>query len=188
MPDPRRARRTDNLGEGVGRPVAYHQKGSNRAGRKTPPKRPGAFLVAAVMLSTAALGVLAFLFLSSSVPEISLPGAAAANTATATVTAAAALETATAYPTASSVGTATATPAATAEAGLEVGGTGGRGVYMRAKPSSSAQPVVSLEEGAKVKIIGEDVAADGYTWRNVEDSQGNRGWIVSNFLVKVPTP
>lgn len=192
MPDPRRASRVGDIGEmmGAGLPVVNPKRGSNRGGRKLPPRRPGAFLVAAVMLSTAAFGILAFLFLSSSVPEITLPGASETTSATSTGTPVDGAETPAVTPTEASAMTvtATSTPTATAEVRLEVGGTGGRGAYMRAKPSASSQPVTSLEEGTRLTVIGEDVAADGYVWRNVEDPEGNRGWIVANFLIKVSTP
>ena len=58
------------------------------------------------------------------------------------------------------------------------------GVRMRAQPSISAQIVISnLAQGAIVTALSDQtVSAGGYTWRNVQASTGQDGWIADAFL------
>jgi len=66
---------------------------------------------------------------------------------------------------------------------VKVANTGGIGVNLRAQPSKTAKIVVLLKEGAELKVIGEDTSAEGITWRNVKDDNGNVGWVSSEYLV-----
>jgi SH3-like domain-containing protein len=65
--------------------------------------------------------------------------------------------------------------------------TDGTGVNMRARPTASALAVAILMEGTTVDVIGEDVQAEGRTWRNVRTigstTDGVSGWVVTQYLV-----
>lgn len=63
--------------------------------------------------------------------------------------------------------------------------TGGDGVYIRKSPSSGDKLKV-WPEGAPMLVIGYDQEAEGKTWKNVKDPDGNIGWIPAEYLA-VPT-
>jgi len=74
---------------------------------------------------------------------------------------------------------------------LQVGNTGGEGANLRRDPSQSGERIKTIPEGTVLTIVGPDVQADGQTWRNVRDIQGDSGWIVAQYLVPegtVPPP
>jgi SH3-like domain-containing protein len=58
------------------------------------------------------------------------------------------------------------------------------GVRMRAQPDTSATVVVNnLGLGATVTALSDQVVtADGHDWRNVQSSDGQAGWVASEFL------
>lgn len=62
------------------------------------------------------------------------------------------------------------------------------GVRMRSQPSTSASIVVDyLGAGTTVTAVTDHVvAADGHTWRNVQTSDGQAGWVASEFLGPPP--
>ncbi|MBI4318507.1 MAG: SH3 domain-containing protein [Chloroflexi bacterium] len=65
---------------------------------------------------------------------------------------------------------------------MKIVATGGEPVNVRQKPSKSSGVVLLAKEGTEWQVIGEDVQADGMTWKNVSDPKGNVGWISSQFL------
>ncbi len=71
---------------------------------------------------------------------------------------------------------------------VRVANTGGQGVILRREPSVTAARVVARAENALLRITGPDATVDGRVWRQVEDSQGNRGWTPAEFLVAAPPP
>lgn len=98
----------------------------------------------------------------------------------------------TASPTGASTTSASASPTAITGAtklgpnvAAVVSGTGGTGVNMRAKPSTSAEIVAKLAEGTKVTVTGDSVAAEGYTWWPVKTDSGN-GYMVADYLKPSP--
>jgi sortase (surface protein transpeptidase) len=68
---------------------------------------------------------------------------------------------------------------------LEVGGTAvvtDDGVNMRAAASTDADIVTRLAEGQEVSIIGGPEDGSGFTWWQVEVSDGTEGWVAEDFL------
>lgn len=51
------------------------------------------------------------------------------------------------------------------------------GLNMRQSASSSSQLVVQLGTGQRVDVLSGPATADGYTWWQVTDQQGNSGWV-----------
>lgn len=76
----------------------------------------------------------------------------------------------------------TVEPTAAAPARLIVANTGGEGAVIRAEPSTSAEIVVGVPEGTELEVIGEDVQADGRTWRHVKDESENEGYIAGELV------
>lgn len=60
------------------------------------------------------------------------------------------------------------------------------GVNVRTEASTSATAVTSANSGDVVKITGDPVEADGYTWYPVELEDGTTGFIVEDFLDIAP--
>ena len=52
---------------------------------------------------------------------------------------------------------------------VRVRGAGAEGVNLRAEPSVSGPQLKGLFDGAELELLGEDVEADGRTWRHVRD-------------------
>jgi hypothetical protein len=71
---------------------------------------------------------------------------------------------------------------------VRVTNTAGQGVILRREPSTGAARVAARAENAVLQIVGPDQAADGRVWRNVQDAQGNRGWVPADFLAAAPAP
>ena len=71
---------------------------------------------------------------------------------------------------------------------VRVANTAGQGVILRREPSTSAGRVAARAETAVLQIVGPDQAAEGRVWRQVQDAQGNRGWVPADFLVPAPPP
>lgn len=67
-----------------------------------------------------------------------------------------------------------------------VGNTGGDGVKLRAEPSTNAQEVAVLPDGHRLTEIGPGRNADGRDWLNVQDENGNRGWVAAEFTTPAP--
>ena len=62
------------------------------------------------------------------------------------------------------------------------------GVRMRTEPDASATIVVNnLGNGTTVTMVSDRVVtADGFDWRNVQTSDGQSGWVASQFLAATP--
>src|SRR5436189_210284 len=60
------------------------------------------------------------------------------------------------------------------------------GVRMRAEPGTSATIVVNdLGLGATLTTLSDQVVnADGHDWRNVQTSDGQAGWVATDFLAQ----
>ncbi len=70
---------------------------------------------------------------------------------------------------------------------LVVSGTDGLGAELHVEPNAASEVVAVLPEGVLVYVIGPDVWADGAIWRNVQDADGNGGY-VDNQLLASPQP
>jgi|SRR5919202_1065131 hypothetical protein len=70
-----------------------------------------------------------------------------------------------------------------------IAGTGGLGVNLRREPASTSATVAALPESAVVGLLGpEQRGSDGRVWRQVEDGQGDQGWVPADFLVETAGP
>jgi SH3-like domain-containing protein len=69
---------------------------------------------------------------------------------------------------------------------VRVAGTGEEGVGLRAAPSTSAERLKAIAEGAILQVIGPDRQAEGRVWRNVREPDGLDGWVAGDFLDPVP--
>ena len=66
---------------------------------------------------------------------------------------------------------------------VRVVGAGVDEVNLRAEPSLSGARLKGLFDGAELELLGEDVEADGRTWRNVRDpTDRSEGWVAAEFL------
>jgi hypothetical protein len=76
---------------------------------------------------------------------------------------------------------------ATAPPRLKVGKTEGTGANLRERPSTEAKARAILMDGTTVEVVGEDVKAEGITWRNVRTTASTRddvtGWVAAQYLV-----
>ena len=92
-----------------------------------------------------------------------------------------------AAPPASASAASSAAPAASATGrAFVVANTDGEGVRMRSEPSTSAAEVIVLPEGTRVTEIGPGRNADGRDWLNVQDENGNKGWVAAEFTAAAP--
>ncbi|MDO8429344.1 MAG: SH3 domain-containing protein [Candidatus Daviesbacteria bacterium] len=64
---------------------------------------------------------------------------------------------------------------------VEVGNTGGDGVFIRGTPRKEDK-VKAWSDGTKFRIIGTDVGAEGRQWKNVQDPSGNKGWVPGEYV------
>lgn len=71
---------------------------------------------------------------------------------------------------------------ATTEATFLVSNTLGRGMALRSSPVSR-DPGKMWPDGTRMKGLGAEQDAYGWTWRWVRDPDGNTGWMPSNYLV-----
>ena len=74
---------------------------------------------------------------------------------------------------------------------VQVGNTGGDGANLRRVPGQSGDRMKTIPDGTLLQVVGPDQQADGQTWRNVRDPQGDSGWIIASLLVpegSVPPP
>jgi hypothetical protein len=84
--------------------------------------------------------------------------------------------------------TAPAEPTAEPVEYARVTNTGGQGIIIRREPSVTAPRLAARAENTVLRIVGPDATVDGRVWRQVEDSQGNRGWTPAEFLIAAPPP
>ncbi len=90
-------------------------------------------------------------------------------------------------PTPTPVPTATPTPVPQIEPGatVEVQGTGGEKLRLRAAPGLSFDLVASLDDGTRLLVLEGPQMADGYTWWRLQTSAGTTGWAAVNWLTAV---
>ncbi len=74
-------------------------------------------------------------------------------------------------------------PTPTVSASLKIANTDGQGVRLRATPSTNAEILATLNEGAVVHTEDGETQADGFTWRKVRDDRGRVGWVPDRFLI-----
>jgi uncharacterized hydrophobic protein (TIGR00271 family) len=97
--------------------------------------------------------------------------------------------TATPTPTPTSTFTPTPTPTATPTPVLvEVGGTGGEGVWMYRQPGLSGGKITAWPDRTVMNVVAEPVALDGYVWIPVLDPRGRLGWIPEEYLIYLGRP
>jgi hypothetical protein len=63
-----------------------------------------------------------------------------------------------------------------------VQGTGGRGLNIRANPTTSAGLAASAKDGDLLLVLEGPQEADGYTWWKVKTEAGKEGWAAATFL------
>ena len=78
--------------------------------------------------------------------------------------------------------TATPEPAAESPTAVWIGNTDGQGVYIRKTPTL-ADRVRAYPDGTRLEVIGEDVDADGQTWKNVRTPDGLEGYVPAIYTV-----
>lgn len=77
---------------------------------------------------------------------------------------------------------------------VRVVNTDGQGANLRSEPSAASERIKVVREGAELEVVGPDRRVQGDTWRNVEDEEGDAGWILGEFLEDIrstgprPTP
>ena len=64
----------------------------------------------------------------------------------------------------------------------------GGNVNVRAEPTTSAEAIAQVTDGATFDIVGPNRDADGRTWRNVRTSDGKVGWIASTLVETISSP
>jgi len=70
---------------------------------------------------------------------------------------------------------------------VRIANTGGAGAFIRREARAGSPGIVAYRDGIVLKVIGPDVTAEGRSWRQVEDRQGNRGWTPVEYLEDSPT-
>lgn len=80
--------------------------------------------------------------------------------------------------------TAAANPATPPAAEIVVGGTvtTTEEVNLRPEASTTGEPIVMLPAGTTLTVIGGPQEGESYTWWNVEDPDGNTGWVVADYI------
>ena len=62
----------------------------------------------------------------------------------------------------------------------------GVGVYLRQDPSTTAPDLEWLLDGTQLVVLPGEAEADGYTWVLVRTSDGNEGWVATDFIEITP--
>jgi hypothetical protein len=97
--------------------------------------------------------------------------------------------TSTSTPTPTHTPTYTPTPTPTPTPVLvEVGGTGGQGVWMYQQPGLKGGKITAWRDGTVMTVVGGPIEADGYAWIQVLDPKGRLGWIPDRFLIHLGRP
>ena len=66
---------------------------------------------------------------------------------------------------------------------MRVVGAGADEVNLRAEPSLSGARLKGLADDLELEVLGDDVEADGRTWRNVRDpTDRSEGWVAAELL------
>ncbi|MHB1007258.1 MAG: hypothetical protein ACYC3S_16690 [Chloroflexota bacterium] len=81
--------------------------------------------------------------------------------------------------------TPTVTPTPSQGQSLVLGNTGGVGAWLRRTPHMNDY-LIAWVDGTRMTVMGSDVQSDGLTWKNVQDPQGNKGYIPAEWLVPEP--
>ena len=55
-------------------------------------------------------------------------------------------------------------------------------VNLRPDASTAGAPIAELKTGTTLKVIGGPETGENYTWWQVEDADGNQGWVVSEGI------
>jgi hypothetical protein len=63
--------------------------------------------------------------------------------------------------------------------------TNGLGLVLRPSPASAAR-VLTLQEGARVRVTGEPVQQGGRAWLPVTSATGKSGWVAGDFVAPAP--
>jgi hypothetical protein len=71
---------------------------------------------------------------------------------------------------------------------VRVVNTAGQGLTLRREPSVNAARLAARAENTILRVVGPDETAEGRVWRQVEDSQGVRGWAPADFLQPTNPP
>lgn len=81
----------------------------------------------------------------------------------------------------------TSIPTATPEPELQTAVVAsGVGVYLRQDPSTTAPDIEWLLDGTQLVVLPDRQDADGYTWVLVRTSDGNEGWVATDFIEITP--
>ncbi len=67
-----------------------------------------------------------------------------------------------------------------------VANTGGEGVKLRSEPATTASEIAVLPDGHRLKEIGASRNSGGRDWLNVQDENGNKGWVAAEFTAPAP--
>ncbi|MGI5835345.1 MAG: helix-turn-helix domain-containing protein [Chloroflexota bacterium] len=70
---------------------------------------------------------------------------------------------------------------------LVVGNTDGEGVNIRLTPGTGSR-INAWPDGTKMMVIGDDRYVEGRIWTNVIDPDGQKGWVVADYLVDQSVP
>ena len=73
-------------------------------------------------------------------------------------------------------------PTPTVAATWLVGNTGGDGVFIR-RTTDMDDKIKAWPDGTEMTVVGPDVTAEGRLWRNVQDPDGNEGFVPADYLV-----
>jgi hypothetical protein len=63
-----------------------------------------------------------------------------------------------------------------------VGNTDGEGAYIRKTPNFDDK-IKAWPDGTEVTVVADDREEEGTLWKNVDDPDGNVGWIPSKYLL-----
>lgn len=80
------------------------------------------------------------------------------------------------------------TPGLSPGATAQVSDTGGLGLVMHTDPGLTTAVIRVLQDGERVVIIAGPQQADGMTWWQVRDADGQEGWVAASFLQQVIEP
>ncbi|MBI2755676.1 MAG: SH3 domain-containing protein [Chloroflexi bacterium] len=65
--------------------------------------------------------------------------------------------------------------------------TGGSGVTVRAEPGSQAAAMLTLRDGTRLNLTGQEQTVAARLWREVEvPDRGQTGWVSSEYLTLQP--
>jgi hypothetical protein len=73
---------------------------------------------------------------------------------------------------------------------VQIANTGGQGVKLRAEPRADAKNVVTVGEGATLRVIGSDTTnADG-VWRHIQllPPDGRAGYVLNKYVIGASPP